>query len=343
MENIKKILLFRLSSIGDVVLTSALIRCIKNAYPNAQVDFVIKKQFRQLVEYNPHIHTIYIVDSSEGFSGLRKLKAKIRLAEYDVFLDIHKNMRSFYIRTGCGAKTTLLFKKQIFRRTLLTNLGIDKYTIVTPVYQRFIQAAKSIAVEYDGKGTEFYIPSEIESNIKNELISKKLLSQKPYVLLCPGASFKNKQWLPEHFAELANKLLNTENVNVLLVGGKSEIEICKYIVQETQNRVFDFSGHLNILESGVVAKYAKIVVANDTGMLHIAEALKVLVIGIYGPTARQLGYYPILEKSQVAEINLPCRPCTKMGAKSCTKKHWKCMKDITTTMVFDKIKPLIVE
>jgi heptosyltransferase-2 len=90
-----------------------------------------------------------------------------------------------------------------------------------------------------------------------------------------------------------------------------------------------------------VANYAKAVVTNDTGMLHISEALKVPVVGIYGPTSYHFGYFPILTNSVVVEIDLACRPCTKMGANSCPKKHWKCMKDITVSMVFEKLKPLI--
>jgi len=341
MNNINKIVVFRLSSIGDIVLTSALIRCLKNTYPNARIDFVIKKQFRQLVEHNPHIHTIFTVDSDEGFSGLKKLKVKLKLEKYDVFLDIHKNMRSLFIRTNNAYSKTYTYNKHVFQRTLLTNFGIDKYSIITPVYQRFVNAAKKIDVKYDGKGTELFISNEIEEKIKTELKLKNLLSEKPYVLLCPGASFKNKKWLPERFAELANILLDNDNVNVVLSGGKAEEEICKYIVQETKGRAIDFSVRLSILESAVIAKYAKIVVANDTGMLHISEALKVPVIGIYGPTTHQFGYYPLLEKSQVVEIDLPCRPCTKMGTNSCPKKHWKCMNDISTIMVYDKLKLFI--
>ena len=341
MNNIKKILVFRLSSIGDIVLTSALVRCLKNTYPDAHIDYVIKKQFVQLVEFNPHVNTIYTIDSKEGIDGLRNVKRAIKQEKYDVFLDIHKNIRSFIIRFGSAARKLLIYDKQIYKRTLLTSFGIDKYHTITPVFQRFIHAAKAIDVAYDGKGTELFISSDIEAKIKQQLTDNQLLGNKPYVLLCPGASFKNKQWLPERFVELANQLLKENNVNVVLVGGKLEEDTCKYIVQETQGRVFDFSVRLSILESSVMAKYAKVVVANDTGMLHIAEALNVPVVGIYGPTSRQFGYFPLLEKSQTVEVALPCRPCTKMGLDSCPQKHWKCMKNITSAMVYEKLKPLI--
>ena len=343
MKNINKILVFRLSSIGDIVLTSALIRCLKNKYPDAQIDFVIKKQFQQLVEYNPHIQNVYTVDSAKGMTGLRKIKKNIKAEKYDVFLDIHKNMRSLFVRKGSGTTKILTFKKHILQRTLLTSFGIDTYKTVTPVYQRFIKAAQSIDVQYDGKGTELFIPSKIEEKIKKELSIHDLLGNKPYILLCPGASFKNKQWLPQRFAELANQVLDNGQYNIVLSGGRAEEDICKYIVQETKGRAIDFSVRLSILESAVLAKYATVVVANDTGMLHISEALKVPVIGIYGPTAHQFGYYPILEKSQVVEVDLSCRPCTKMGNNSCPKKHWKCMKNITTAMVYSKLNSFITK
>jgi lipopolysaccharide heptosyltransferase II len=341
MKNITKILVFRLSSIGDIVLTSALVRCLKKQYPEAQIDFVIKKQFKQLIEFNPHLHTIYTINSSEGINGLRKVKATIKQEQYDVFIDIHKNMRSLFIMVGSGAKRTLTYKKHIFKRTLLTSFGFNKYKNITHVYQRFIEAAKPIDVKNDNEGTELFIPSNIDVKVLQVLLSNGLIGDKPYVLFCPGASFKNKQWLPERFVELAKYLLDKEDVNVVLSGGRAEEDICKYILQETNGRVIDLSVRFTILESAVIAKYAKAVVANDTGMLHIAEALKVPVVGIYGPTSRQLGYYPILEKSLVVEVDLPCRPCTKMGAQSCPKKHWKCMKEISALMVYNKLKPLI--
>jgi len=343
MKSITKILVFRLSSIGDIVLTSALIRCLKKQYPDAQIDFVIKKQFKQLVEFNPHLHTIYTINSSEGIRGLKKVKAAIKQEQYDVFLDIHKNMRSLFIMVGSGAKKKLTYKKHILKRTLLTSLGLNKYKTITPVYQRFIEAAKPINVQNDSEGTELFIPSNIDVKVLQVLLSNGLIGDKPYVLFCPGASFKNKQWLPERFVELAKYLLDKEHVNVVLSGGRAEEDICKYILQETNGRVVDLSVRFTILESAVIAKYAKAVVANDTGMLHISEALKVPVVGIYGPTSRQFGYYPILEKSEVVEVDLPCRPCTKMGAHSCPKKHWKCMKEITALMVYNKLKPLIQE
>jgi len=341
MINIDKIVVFRLSSIGDIVLTSALIRCLKIKYPNAKIDFVIKKQFRQLVEFNPNISKIYTIDTSKGFSDLQDLRKVLSLEKYDVFIDIHKNIRSLFIKTTIGSKKTLTFKKYVFRRTILTSFKIDSYKKVTPIYQRFVEAAKKINVEFDGKTTELFISKKIEDKIKEQLKTRQLLDEKPYVLLCPGASFKNKQWLPERFVQLANKLIENDNVNIVLSGGKLEEDNCRYIVQETNGLSHDFSVKLSILESAVLAKYAKVVVANDTGMLHIAEALNVPVVGIYGPTARQFGYFPILEKSQVVEIELPCRPCTKMGANSCPQKHWKCMKNISTEMVYSKVKNLI--
>ncbi len=337
---IQKILVFRLSSIGDIILTSALIRCLRNTFPSAQIDFVIKKQFIQLVEHNPHINNVYVVDKNEGFAGLKRLKQTIAHNKYDVFLDIHKNMRSMFIKTGSRANTVLTFKKRVLKRTLLTAFGIDTFKTITPTYMKYIEAAKSIGVSYDGNGTEIFIPQKDIISVQ-QILQEHAITKHDYVVLCPGASFKNKQWLPERFAELASRIIQNQNINVVLIGGKAEQDICKMILETAGNRVLDLSGRLSLMESGAVLSMAKTIVSNDTGMLLMAEALKIPVVGIYGPTARQFGFYPILEKSRWVEVDIPCRPCTKMGKNTCPKKHWKCMRLITTNMVYDSVLPLI--
>lgn len=334
-KEIKKIVIFRLSSIGDIVLTSALVRCVRKAYPEAQIDFVVKQQFSQLVEFNPHLSNIYTIDSSKGFSGLKSLTKYLKSQNYDVFLDIHKNIRSAYVRNLSKPTKVFVFNKHVFKRSLLTKWNIDLYKNINPVYRRFIDSAKSIGVANDGKLTELFIPESTENKVLGILKEHNIKSCE-YILLCPGASFANKRWPADQFAHLALKLI-VEGHNVVLSGGNSEKGSCEKIMAYSQNKVLDLAGKLSIIESAVLAKHAKVVVVNDTGMLHISEALGTPVVGIYGPTARQLGYYPILPKSRIAEVELPCRPCTKMGAAECPKKHWKCMKNITVDQVMNEL------
>lgn len=338
---INKILVFRLSSIGDIVLTSALVRTLRKKYPQAQIDFVIKKQFASLIQHNPHINTVYSIDKEEGFSGLKSLTQKLRSEKYDVFLDIHKNFRSLYVRSRSGAKYKFKYKKHVFKRSMLIQFGMDLYNPPRPVYKRFIDTAAALGVEDDGLGTEFYLPDAKRKSIE-QLLEQNGATNKRLIVVCPGASFTNKQWLPEGFSEVANRLSDDVNNAVVVVGGMAEYEIGEHIRAQSGWRVLSFCGKLDLLESAALLEKASVVCANDTGMLHIAEALNVPVVGIYGPTVQQFGFFPILPQSKVVEVkNLKCRPCTKMGKNNCPKKHFNCMKQISADRVYETIKEVL--
>lgn len=331
-----KILIFRLSAIGDIILTSGLVRCLKQQIPGCQIDFVVKKQFSSLISDNPYISTIYEVDSATGFTGLKQLATQLRANDYDVFFDIHKNFRSRFVRNASHPERVLKYDKHIIKRFMLTQFKIDLYKPAVPVYQRFIQSAASLGIKDDGLKTEFYINPAVQKKISTRLAELNLLPLS-YICLCPGASFWNKQWPIEYFTELAKKINTTTAFRIVLIGGTKEKELSAQIASAVPT-VIDMTGLLNLQESAAVLSSAQCTVANDTGMLHLSEALGRPVVGIYGPTARQLGYFPLLSTSVVAENNnLTCRPCTKMGMNSCPKKHFKCMRDLVPHSVFDAV------
>lgn len=343
-DSIKKILVFRLSSIGDIILTSPLLRCLRKKYPNAQIDYVIKKQFRFLIEGNPYINKIWVVDSGLGFIGLKELTQEIRKEEYDVFLDIHKNFRSLYVSSNSSPKRTFRYKKNILKRSLLVKFKIDRYKNVEPVFQRYIDTAKKIGVEYDGLGSELYVPEKTQELVVFLYTKHNISLQNKIYILCPGASYSNKQWLPERFSELGQKLLADDpDCSVIFHGGQKEFDICEEMQKSCGERSYNFAGKLNLMESAALINRATTVVANDSGMLHMSESQKVPVVGLYGPTAYQFGFYPIMKESKAIAIDLPCRPCTKMGMNHCPQKHFKCMKDITVEMVFNAVNEIAAD
>lgn len=334
-----KILIFRLSAIGDIILTSGLVRCLKEQLPHCQIDFVVKKQFASLVSDNPHISNVFEVDSAKGFSALRELATELKANKYDVFFDIHKNFRSRYTSLASHPGRTLRYDKQVVKRSLLTQFKIDLYKPAIPVYQRFILSAAPLGVTDDGKRTEFFINPAVQKRISQRLANEGLLPLS-YICLCPGASFWNKQWPIESFISLARNITEQTDYKIVLIGGAKEIELSQNISSQIPD-VIDLTGTLNLQESAAVLSSAACTVANDTGMLHLSEALGRPVVGIYGPTAQQLGYFPILPASIAAENNaLKCRPCTKMGMNSCPEKHFKCMLDIHHITVFDAVQSI---
>lgn len=332
MPTVNKILVFRLSSIGDIVLTTALLRCLRNTFPDAQIDFVVKKQFADILRCVPFVSNVIELDSKKGFAELRAIRNQLRNEQYDVALDIHKNWRSMFVCNTIGAKQVFRFNKHVFRRWVLTTFHKDIYKEVRPVYLRFIDAAQQIGVVPDGKYTELVVPEQLGKSMKDIFVQANISFEKRIIALCPGASFSNKQWQVEKFQQLAKRVVLDFDAQVILLGGKKESEICETIASESG--AVSFAGKFDLSQSIAALSMVSLTVANDTGMLHVSEALGVPVVGIYGPTARQFGYFPILPQSKVAQVdNLPCRPCTKMGMNHCPKKHFSCMNDISVDMV----------
>lgn len=332
MPTVNKILVFRLSSIGDIVLTTALLRCLRNTFSDAQIDFVVKKQFADILRCVPFVSNVIELDSKKGFSELLAIRNQLRNEQYDVALDIHKNWRSLFVCNTIGAKQVFRFNKHVFRRWALTTFHKDIYKEVRPVYLRFIDAAQQIGVAPDGKYTELVVPEQLSHSMREIFVQSRLSFDKRIIALCPGASFSNKQWQAEKFQQLAKRIIQELDAQVILLGGNKEASICEEIAKETG--AVNFAGAFDLSQSIAALSMVSLTVANDTGMLHVSEALGVPVVGIYGPTARQFGYFPILPQSRVAQIdNLPCRPCTKMGMNHCPKKHFACMNDISVEMV----------
>lgn len=332
MPTVNKILVFRLSSIGDIVLTTALLRCLRNTFSDAQIDFVVKKQFADILRCVPFVSNVIELDSKKGFSELLAIRNHLKNEQYDVALDIHKNWRSLFVCNTIGAKQVFRFNKHVFRRWVLTTFHKDIYKEVRPVYLRFIDAAQQIGVVPDGKYTELVVPEQLGKSMKDIFAQANISFEKRIIALCPGASFSNKQWQVEKFQQLAKRVVLDFDAQVILLGGKKESEMCESIANESG--AVSFAGKFDLSQSIAALSMVSLTVANDTGMLHVSEALGVPVVGIYGPTARQFGYFPILPQSKVAQIeNLPCRPCTKMGMNHCPKKHFSCMNDISVEMV----------
>jgi heptosyltransferase-2 len=203
-----------------------------------------------------------------------------------------------------------------------------------PVYLRYFESVKKLGVRYDGKGTEISV-----SRTDSEAVSERLqvLGRQPgqrIVVICPGATYSNKQWKKEGFIETARSLAEA-GVMVILHGGKDDITLCGEIAEQAGNGSLSLAGQLSLPGSAALFRHSSLVIANDSGMLHLAQSQKTPVVGIYGPTSKELGFYPLPINSLVVETDLPCRPCTPKGLNYCPKKHFRCMNDISPDKVID--------
>ena len=360
-----KILVFRLSAIGDIVLTTALLRNLRKTFPGAQIDFVVKKQFASLLNCVPYVSNVYEFDSSKGLKGLFALRKTLAARNYDVLLDIHKNWRSWFVTSSIHG-TRYAYKKMVLKRSLLVKFKIDCYKPPRPVYLRFLDAAKALGVNYDGEKTSLVVPQVAQEFVENQLSSFRHCgldpqSQEKYIVVCPGASFSNKQYPVELLTQVTQQLLQL-NYSIVLLGGVKEEALCEEIAGQalryfdcaqqplcsatTHNdgnfgNIINLAGKCNLTQSAAVVKNAQLTIANDTGMLHISEACGTPVVGLYGPTVEQFGYFPLLERSKVAQVELACRPCTKMGMNYCPKGNFACLQTIAPETVVDYVQTIV--
>lgn len=330
--DIQKILIIRLSSIGDIILTTPLIRCVRKEYPKAQIDFVVKAQFQDLVATNPHLSNVIVFDKDLPGRPLKELRKKIRKGEYDWIIDIHRNFRSLYLRLGSGAGLVTGYPKKIFYRSMLVYLGINIYPKVESVMVRYFVATRKQGIEYDGLGTEVLVPNELEAELSNRIPAKNQGAK--IIAICPGASFGNKRWLPQRFLEVAKYYADHYRAQIVFLGGPGDEALCTGLANQIDGAL-NLAGQLSLLQSAAVLKTSSLIITNDSGMMHLAQSQQVPVVAIFGPTTRELGYFPLPERSAVVEADVSCRPCTHNGLDKCPKGHFRCMNEISTEMVLD--------
>jgi len=330
---LRKILVVRLSSIGDIILTTPLLRSLKSAYPEARITFLVKKQYADLLSSSPYIDQLISFDQKKGFGELQRIKKRLQTEEFDLYLDVHKNWRSRYLRAGLGAKIISTYHKLIFKRTLLIWFKINIYRKIKPVYERYFDSVRDLHIKYDGKGTDIFVPESGNQRVLDVLSGTGFDFGVPLIILCPGATYFNKRWQPEGFIKTGKTLIHEKSAFIVVHGGPEDSGLCKNISEGIGEHSVSLAGQFSLSESAALLKLANVVVANDSGLLHLAQSQKIPVVGIYGPTTRELGYFPVDHKSIVVETDISCRPCTHNGLDKCPRKHFRCMKEISADKV----------
>jgi lipopolysaccharide heptosyltransferase II len=340
----EKILVIRLSSIGDIVLASPLLRGLRARFPSSRVDFVVRREYADLVRNNKNLNHVYEYDAETGFSGLRKLKNQLRTDRYDLVIDIHNSLRSRYLRCMLGANDVVVIHKRIFARTMLIRMKKNFYRSVVSVADRYIEPVQKYGIENDGKGLELFIADEIRAQGSAKM--KKLGIQQSEMMIgfCPSAKHATKCWPLENFSELGIRLANEYNAKILLFGGQADTEKCIAIASAIndrtgKDRAIDLSGELSLLESAIAMEACSSIVTNDSGLMHIASAMKKKIVALFGPTVREFGFFPLGKEHVVLERkDLYCRPCSHIGGRTCPEKHFRCMNEIQVGEVFEAVK-----
>ena len=344
----EKILIIRLSSIGDIVLATPLARVLRARFPSSHIDFLVRKEYAELVRYNKNLNRIVEFDAMNGFSGLRTLKRQLRAEHYDIVLDIHNSLRSRYLRILIGAENVVVVNKRIFARIMLVKFKKNFYRGFVSISDRYIEIVKKFCVRNDHAGLELHIPDEVRARVKKRMAVLRVDRNKKIIGFCPSAKHATKCWPQERFAELGIRLSNEYSAKILLFGGLADKNRCRAIAnainaQSGNGSVVDFSGELSLLETAAAMEYCNILVTNDSGLMHIASAMKKKIAAIFGSTVREFGFFPIGTESVIVErTGLYCRPCSHIGRSTCPEGHFRCMNEIQVEEVAKAIKGLLV-
>ncbi len=316
-----KILVVRFSSIGDIVLTSSVVRCLKQQLPQGEIHFLTKSAFRSVVEHNPNIDKVITIQSS-----IKEVISELKQENYDHIVDLHNNLRTRSLALRLRRPTTR-FPKLNWEKWQLVKFKKNSMPDVH-VVDRYFEAVKSLGVKSDGKRGDFTIPASDEVNLQSDFTESSVeLNAGSFVAVVIGAKFGTKQLPLEQLIKLIEKI----DEPVVLIGGPDDMELGDEILKRTEHlKVLNSCGKYSILGSASILKQSRVVVTNDTGMMHIAACFDVPIVSIWGNTVPELGMYPYRPNDSASfsihEVKgLKCRPCSKIGYATCPKGHFDCM------------------
>lgn len=312
----KKILIIRFSSIGDIVLTTPVLRCLKTQQPDVEIHYLTKKSFNALLENNPFISKIHCIEKD-----VKEIATELKAENFDAVVDLHNNLRSLQIKRMLRKPATV-FKKLNFRKWLLVQFKIN---VMPPVHvvDRYLQTVAHWGIKNDQKGLDYFIPE------KDEVAPLSLppSHQGGYIGFVIGAKHFTKQLPLEKLISICRKL----NQPLILLGGKEDRERAEAICKAVGELAYNACGIYNLNQSASLVKQATRIISHDTGLMHIAAAFKKEIISVWGNTVPAFGFTPYgaAPGSKIIEVNgLSCRPCSKIGYDKCPKGHFKCMKEI---------------
>jgi len=320
LENIKSILIIRLSSLGDILLSTPLIRTIKTRYPNIEIDIIVKRQYHDVIAHNPHLRNKYSYNSAKR----KELISELKKQNYDLIIDLQSNINSRKLTARLKGKT-VRFKKKTLEKFLFVNTKINLLKNAPQIPVRYAKTIEGF--ELDDSGLDI---------VTSARPSEFLLKNENYIGICPGSRHFTKMWPLDNYVKLCRLLLKN-SWNILLFGGITDRKICLEIKNQVPE-VINLQNDDDILQTAANMILCNAIYCNDSGMMHTACAAEVPVIAFFGSTVKEFGFTPYKNKNVILENNnLSCRPCSHIGKNRCPEKHFKCMKEISPQRAFEAL------
>ncbi len=323
-----RILLVRFSSIGDILLTTPLIRALRLRHPGARIDALTKAPFTPLLADNPHLDAVLAPEAGES---LASLAARLRPADYTHRLDLHGSLRSRSLRVLLPGRWGGYSKRPV-ARGLLVLTKRNRYPRGTPpVPERYFEAAAGLDVRPDGGPPEFALSAAARDEADAFLAAAGMPEGRAVIALAPGAAHATKRWPLEYWMTLA-RTLGVEGNRVVVVGGPEDAAAAATVARVSPAAVLA-AGKFGLQGTGALLARCRVLVSGDTGVMHMATGVGTPVVALFGPTVKAFGFFPYQARSEVLQRDLPCRPCSRMGGPACPLGHHDCLRTITPEQV----------
>ena len=330
------ILIIHTAFIGDIVLSTALVSKVKEKYPDSNIYYLTIPLGKEVLKNNPKIKEVIVYNKrgkDKGFGAFISFVRKIRKLKIDICLTPHRYLRSSVLSLLSGAKIRVGY--DIANLSFVFNKKI-KYDKTKHEVEKLLSF-----VDDDNKRFELEMYPSEKDKLKIDTLVKNLSENKKIILIAPGSKWFTKKWPEEYFKILIQNLTKRDDLLIIITGGKEE----KEIELDLDSKVLDLRGEISLLELAELTKRAILVVSNDSAPIHITSAFpNTRIIGIFGPTVKEFGFFPWSKNSKVFEIDgLYCRPCAIHGGNSCPEKHFRCMKEITPDLIENEIYNYIAD
>ncbi len=355
-----KILIIRLSSLGDVVLVSTVIDALKEKLPAAALSLLVYSKYSDLYDKDRRLTDLISLPPSPAsfFDLLRKLR-KMR---FDTVLDLHFNIKSLLIKVSVPAIRRISYRKEHWRRAMMVRAARlkapgPKRVLLAPcrlvaellcrktrtdhTVELFLEPLRRLGVEATIRPPRLFIQPEAATEMEGFLSQNGFSAEQLLIGIAPGARWSAKRWIASGFAQVCDRLLKDPNVRLIFLGNQADLDFTQQILTRMRGKPLVATGRFDL--KGLVAAIGRcrLLLTNDSGPMHIATALGVPVVAIFGPTHPKLGFSPLGPGDVLLHAGLPCSPCSLHGEKRCILKHRQCMEQITPEMVLEAIRRVL--
>jgi len=338
-----RILVIRLSSLGDIILTTPVLDALKDNCRNSEICFLSKQKYQGLFESDPRVHSVIYFEpegKDKGFSGLLRLIRGLNQKKFDLIVDLHSNLRSLLIRLLVRAGKKVHYNKKIIPRLLMVHLKRWKVKPVSTI-DNYLKSLGEITIKAWSRIPRLYSKNENKIWVENFFIENGLLRDQILVGIAPGAKWETKRWELDKFSFVAKSLSQDLCAKILLVGNKEDQQLIEEIEDHVGKEKIIQAVDLHLDRLIALVERCGLFISNDSGLMHIASSLGVPTIGIFGPTSPGLGFSPSGLEDKVFWAGVECSPCSLHGEKDCVKESRYCMDDIKPEKIIEEAKRIL--